>query len=113
MLYEREVLQRCFLFTEKKRIKDSFRSFQFHFTKYSHERKLYPLYFPLAMITLTMYIWFGGTVTVDEAHYACTLKVTDSDEKILYRLEGQVSGKKEINIYSDERVLPSSAEIIT
>ncbi len=104
---------KVFLFTEKDSDLKSYQSFQFHFSKFSHERRPDPWYFPLAFITLTFYIWFGGTVTIDEAHYNCILIVKDDRNKIVYQIQKEKKEEKDINIYSNERIFPSAAETKT
>jgi hypothetical protein len=104
---------KTYLFTEKDAELKNYQSFQFHFSKYSHERTPYAWYFPLAFITLTFYIWFGGTIVIDETHYICTLGVRDEKNKIVYQIQKEQKGEKDINFYSSESYFPSGAETRT
>lgn len=104
---------KAILFTEKDADLKNYQSFQFHFSKYEHERTMYPWYFPLAFITLTFYIWFGGTITIDKTYYDCILTVKDDKNKIVFQIQKEQKGEKEMNHYSDDKFFPSGAEART
>ena len=55
----------------------------FDFDRYELHRRPHPAYFPAAIATLTLYIWFGGPVYRDTADISASLRVDDPAGKQL------------------------------
>jgi hypothetical protein len=99
--------EKVVLFTEKDSYLEN-KSFQFYFDTYAIKRKPYKWYFPLAIITLTMYIWFGGTITIDEVQMSGGLEVKDSKNNKVFITKKEIFEEREINLYSSEVSSPNS-----
>lgn len=72
------------------------------------ERKPYPAYFPLAIATLTLYIWANGTMVVDRSDVAAELVVYDREGVEVARFESAVSSERHLGYY--DTALYSGAE---
>ncbi|MGH8592056.1 MAG: hypothetical protein ACREXX_22910 [Gammaproteobacteria bacterium] len=85
----------------------------FRFSRFWQERSVHPAYFPAALITLTLYIWFGGPVHVDEYELSGSLTVKDGKGQILAESIAQAQDRQNISIYNDAAVLPSGVSART
>jgi hypothetical protein len=70
------------------------------FPKYSHYGQIDPWYFPLSLVTLTGYIWFGGNIVYDEFEYDCEIKIFDSAENLIYEKTKSIKARMKVNLYS-------------
>jgi hypothetical protein len=61
------------------------------------ERRPHPAYFPAAILTLTLYIWFGGPVYVDTTRVDGELIVRDSTRAELQRFSGSASSRRNVS----------------
>ncbi|EKR27626.1 hypothetical protein [Leptospira interrogans] len=78
--------------------------------EYSERREPHLAYFPLAILTVTLYIWFGGPIHTDTSKYSCELNVQDSKQKIVFSDKKAISNEKNSNLYDSRRYFPSSIE---
>ena len=85
----------------------------FDFDRYQVERRIHPAYFPGALLTLTLYIWFGGPIYRDAIDYSASLSISDVSRKELLRYSGRVDDESNVSLFSPHYVLPSSAEVRT
>ena len=69
----------------------------------SYRRRVNAAYFPLALATLTLYIWVGGPVETDVQYYDATLHVEDSAGSRLFTASSQVTTGHWLSLYSSER----------
>lgn len=72
----------------------------FSFDTYNVHRRPYGGYFPFALVTLTGYIWFGGTSHIDESNVSGRLQVSDAQGKLLYSYQTRQYGERSISLYS-------------
>jgi len=85
----------------------------YQFDRYELERQVHPAYFPLALVTFTFYIWFGGPIYNDVANLSGTLKLEDVAGKQLASVHDTYQEKHSVNLWSTEYALPSSAKART
>ncbi|WP_036069071.1 hypothetical protein [Leptospira noguchii] len=78
--------------------------------EYTERRQPHPAYFPLAILTGTLYIWFGGPIHTDTSKYSCELKAQDSKQKVIFIDKKAISNEKNSNLYDNRRYFPSSIE---
>ncbi|MGE8720791.1 transposase [Leptospira terpstrae] len=112
-LKQGKYFENIYLFNEEIPNKVEFERLQFEFTSYSHKRRIYEWYFPFSMLTLTFYIWFGGTIGIDTMNYDCRLVVRDMKNQVVYEIQKNEITEKSVNFYSSEYMLPKSEEIRT
>ncbi|MGA4633700.1 hypothetical protein ACPA5B_07430 [Pseudomonas solani] len=72
----------------------------FSFDTYNVHRRPYGGYFPFALVTLTGYIWFGGTSHIDESNVSGRLQVSDAQGKLLHSYQTRQYGERSISLYS-------------
>lgn len=70
------------------------------FTRYEQEYHIAPGYFPWAILTATFYIWFGGTIMVEQAQYRATMTVEHGDGIREAEVSIEDSKKMNISIYN-------------
>jgi len=70
------------------------------FKKYENNLYLHPLYFPLSMITLTLYIWIGGTIVVHESDIDMQVDIYDNKYNLITSNEYNLKFKLNENIYN-------------
>jgi hypothetical protein len=70
------------------------------FYNYSHELNPHPLYFPLGIITLTLYIWFGGPIIEYSSNMTYSIKFHESDLTLKKNIKKNFYFKDWENIYS-------------
>lgn len=80
---------------------------QFRFDKFTVERNAHPAYFPLAIITLTVYIWANGPIYIDTIDIDGTLIVTDAEGHEVAAFKHAVREEKKVG-YSDPDYFASS-----
>ena len=85
----------------------------YRFDRYELERQPHPAYFPCALLTLTLYIWFGGPIYNDVADLSGTLEVRDTSGKELALVHETHEETHSVNLWSTEYALPSSAKART
>lgn len=73
---------------------------RFSFDKFNVHRRPYGGYFPFALITLTGYIWAGGTTHIDESSVSGQLQVHDSQGQLMHSYQTQQYGERSISLYS-------------
>jgi hypothetical protein len=66
------------------------------------DRRVNMAYFPLALATLTLYIWVGGPVATDTEFYDVTLKVADAGGRHAFDVSTHETHTHWISIYSSE-----------
>lgn len=64
--------------------------------------RVHPLYFPLAIATLTLYIWFGGPIRSHYQQYGMRVSAFDRDGTLLFELEEKDWYHHGVGIYSSE-----------
>ncbi len=72
----------------------------FSFDTYNIRRRPYGGYFPFALLTLTGYIWFGGTIHIDESNVAGQLQVHDAQGQLLHSYQTRQYGERSISLYN-------------
>ncbi len=76
--------------------------FRLTMERYHATRRVHPAYFPLAILTLTVYIWAGGPVVVDRTEYAGTLTVERPDGSTQLTVTSELNSRKNISIWEPE-----------
>ncbi|HMV42571.1 MAG TPA: hypothetical protein PK079_20585 [Leptospiraceae bacterium] len=104
--------EKSILFTDKPEDWTNYKNIQLHFSKFSQERTIDPWYFPLALVTLTIYIWIGGGVSIDTGIYNASLLVKDEKGKVIYQVSKEKMEERSINIYN-RYSMTSFAEVKT
>jgi hypothetical protein len=82
----------------------------FRFDQYQLRRTPHPAYFPAAILTLTLYIWFGGPIGRDEASLAGELVVEDPTGHELTRASDTFHDRHDVSFYSPDYFLPSAIQ---
>jgi len=82
----------------------------FEFQSYEQKRSVHPAYFPLALLTLTLYIWFGGPIGVDSTRFFATLLVEDREGRTLAEARAEKSERHNVSFWSPDYALPSGIE---
>ncbi len=70
------------------------------FKKYENNLYLHPFYFQLSMITLTLYIWIGGTIVVHESDIDMQVDIYDTKYNLITSIEYNLKFKLNENIYN-------------
>lgn len=83
---------------------------RFEFSLYRLKREVHPAYFPGALLTLTLYIWFGGPIVNDRADLEGTLVIKDAAGQTLARAQASLSEKHSVNLWLSEYPLPSGVK---
>lgn len=79
-------------------------------SSFEEMRKPHPAYFPLAILTVTIYIWAGGSIARDSANYDCDLTVKNPNNKVLFRNVKKLLNTRDVNLYSKYYIFPSGIE---
>ncbi len=74
----------------------------FTFEEFYQRRRFHAAYFPAAILTLTLYIWFGGPIVVDTIDLAGTLQITGADGRLVATSTSSVQEKDNRSLYSDQ-----------
>lgn len=85
----------------------------FHFDAYQQERSIHPAYFPLAIATLTFYIWFGGPIAVDKSYLSGNLEIFDGVGHGLLSVSSTIKEKHNVSVWSPDYALPSGIKART
>lgn len=84
---------------------------QFRFDKFTIRRSASPAYFPLSLLTLTIYIWANGTIFVDTIDIEATLIAFEAKGQQLAEFKQKINTEKNIGFNDPEyRMLSSIGE---
>ena len=83
---------------------------RFRFEHFNQTRDVHPAYFPLALLTLALYPYFGGPVFVDTSHLEGELRVATSDGRELAAVTAKEENSYSVSIYSSHYALPTGIE---
>ncbi|MGH8352434.1 MAG: hypothetical protein ACRERY_02715 [Pseudomonas sp.] len=72
----------------------------FSFDNFNVHRRPYGGYLPFSLLTLTGYIWFGGTTHIDESNVSGQLQVHDSQGQLVHSYQTRQYGERSISLYS-------------
>ena len=72
----------------------------FSFDTFNIHRRPYGGYLPFSLLTLTGYIWLGGTTHIDESNVSGQLQVHDSQGQLLHSYQTRQFGERSISLYS-------------
>ena len=78
------------------------------FDHFQQRRAPHPAYFPAAILTLTLYIWFGGPIYVDSSDFSGRIKIEDFDGNQISEAEAKLKVENNVSIWSSNYILPSS-----
>lgn len=79
----------------------------FEFDRYRVKWGIHPAYFPAALLTATLYIWFGGPIICDNSHFSATLIVQDSLHQKITQVSGEERQKENYGLYSAGKGTPT------
>ncbi|TGL63252.1 hypothetical protein [Leptospira sarikeiensis] len=79
-------------------------------SSFEETRKPHPAYFPLAILTLTIYIWAGGPIASDHSQYECNLTVKNPNGNVLFKNTKRIFNVRDVNLYSKYYTFPSGIE---
>ncbi|MEE1887383.1 hypothetical protein [Pseudomonas carassii] len=79
---------------------------KFDMTSLKGHRAPHPAYFPGALLTLTMWIWFNGPIYVDSFDVAGNLVIVDRDGVELARAKEQLRFEHNVGLYGGEYWAP-------
>lgn len=82
---------------------------RFTLDEFHQKRRMHPAYVPCAILTLTLYIWFGGPIVIDEVNFDGTLEVSRGDGTFVTKVHDSFREKDSKSLYSEGYV---SADII-
>lgn len=83
---------------------------RFEFDRYQLRRAPHPAYFPGAILTLTLYIWFGGPIGRDTASLSGALRVEDAAGNELVSVRDSFEDSHNVSLYSPDYAFPSSIQ---
>jgi len=86
---------------------------RFGFDRYQLRREPHPAYFPAAILTLTLYIWFGGPIYRDKANLSAELRVQDAAGQELVRVSDSFQDERDVGFFSPDYVFPSTIKART
>jgi hypothetical protein len=81
---------------------------RFEFDRYQLRRAPHPAYFPGAILTLTLYIWFGGPIGRDTANLSGQLRIEDAAGQELVTVRDAFEDTHDVSLYSPDYAFPSS-----
>lgn len=79
----------------------------FIFDRYSQKRTPHPAYFPAAILTMTLYIWFGGPIYEDVANMSGLLIVREGSGRRLTEVKARINEAHGVSLWSPEYVFAS------
>ena len=79
----------------------------FDFSRYQMERTPHPAYFPLAILTLTIYIWVGGPIYVDKSTLAGELVVKAVSGATLVQVSDSFADQHDVSFNSPDYLFPT------
>jgi hypothetical protein len=80
------------------------------FERYRQARKLHPAYLPAALLTFSLYIWFGGPIYRDEIDLNATLQLLSASGSVLAQATTERRESRTTNVWSTEYMLPSGLQ---
>jgi hypothetical protein len=80
---------------------------RFTFSRYRQTRSVHPAYFPGALLTLTLYIWFGGPIGKDSSDLEGHLVVEDAAGELIAEGHSSLEDSHNVSFWSDDYALPS------
>ena len=83
------------------------------FRRYAQRRGPHPAYLPLAILTLTAYIWAGGPIYRDSSDLAARIEAQDREGRSLASVEKAVSSTHDISFLEPAYAFPSGLEART
>jgi hypothetical protein len=86
---------------------------RFELDSYQQKRSPHPAYFPAAILTATLYIWFGGPIFNDSSVLSGKLIVEGPSNSIIAEVSSQLSEKHAVSFWSPEYYCPSGIEART
>jgi hypothetical protein len=72
------------------------------FDRYRQQRAPHPAYFPGALLTLTLWIWFGGPIYTDTSDLAASLVVEDRRGRALTTLVAEKKERHSVSLWSPQ-----------
>lgn len=81
----------------------------FSFSDYRLQRQPHPAYFPVAILTATLYIWFNGPIYNDKSDVYGTLQVYDTRDNLLATFNKGYTGKKSVGLWSGNYAFPDGS----
>lgn len=72
----------------------------FRFDRYHLARTIHPAYVPAAILTLTLYTWFGGPIYRDASDLSGTLAVKNADGLLLAESHAHVTQTRAVSLRS-------------
>ena len=83
------------------------------FDRYRQQRAPHPAYIPGALLTLTMWIWFGGPIYTDTADLSGQLSVEEADGTVLAVVKSEHKESHSVSLWSPQFAIPSGIEART
>jgi hypothetical protein len=72
----------------------------FSFDRFKQQRRVHPAYFPVSLLTATLYIWFGGPIVIDTAELSGRLSVEDVHGVLLSTAKARIERHESKSFYS-------------
>lgn len=88
------------------KLRDGDHVLAFSFSDYRLQRQPHPAYFPVAILTATLYIWFNGPIYNDKSDVYGTLQVYDNQDNLLATFNKRYEGKKSVGLWSGNYAYP-------
>ena len=79
---------------------------KFVFDRYKVQEGLHPEFIPLAVVTLTVWIWVGGDIYYDETDFSATLTVLDSSYQQITHVSAEHNQKEHYSYYDYGKKTP-------
>lgn len=86
---------------------------RFKVTEFGGMRYPHPAYFPLSVLTATIYIWANGAIYIDRTYVGGELCVLDSQGKEIVTVTDSVSNSFNVGLYSGQYAAPDTVTTIT
>ncbi len=82
----------------------------FQFDHYQLRRTPHPAYFPLAILTFTLYIWFGGPICNDVINMSGQLTIKNLSGEVVTDVIANINEKHSVSLWSPEYTFPSATK---
>ena len=79
----------------------------FQFDRYELKRTPHPAYFPLALITFTLYIWFGGPIYNDVSNLSGQITIKNKSGNVVSNISSKITEKHSVSLWSPQYAFPS------
>ncbi len=85
----------------------------FDFDHFQQERSVHPAYIPGAILTLGLYIIFGGPMFTDSSNFSGTIKIENYNGHQISNAEAEYRDENNLSIWTVSTAIPNAIELRT